>query len=61
MKIEIPQKNIFSHPEFGAELISGGGKSQVPCLRIEAESGEIQWLYESNDIIRYLRNKVVGA
>lgn len=35
------------------ELITQGGKQQVPCLRIEA-SDEVQWLYESKDIIRYL-------
>jgi len=55
MKIEIPKKNISSDPEFKAELISGGGKKQVPCLRIEMENNKIQWLYESRDIIRYLR------
>lgn len=36
------------------ELISGGGKRTVPCLRIEREDGTVQWTYESNDIIKYL-------
>ena len=36
------------------ELISGGGKRTVPCLRIEREDGTVQWMYESNDIIKYL-------
>ncbi|MFK5947962.1 MAG: glutathione S-transferase N-terminal domain-containing protein [Methylococcales bacterium] len=58
MKIEIPNNNILSNPEFKAELISGGGKKQVPCLRIEMENNKIQWLYESRDIIRYLRKTV---
>ncbi len=35
------------------ELESSGGKIQVPCLKI-SNAGEISWLYESNDIIRYL-------
>jgi len=35
-------------------LITQGGKFQVPCLRIESQQG-IEWLYESNDIIKYLR------
>jgi len=35
-------------------LIDGGGKSQVPCLRIESEDGAVQWMYESRDIINYL-------
>jgi len=37
-----------------AELVTGGGKSQVPCLRIDNGSGNVQWMYESDDIIRYL-------
>ena len=36
------------------ELISGGGKSQVPCLRIQNTEGEVSWLYESDDIIDYM-------
>ena len=35
----------------------GGGKRQVPCLRIEATPGEVQWLYESMDIIAYLQRQ----
>ena len=37
-----------------AELIDGGGKGQVPCLRIEHPSQKIEWLYESADIAAYL-------
>ena len=36
------------------ELIDGGGKLKVPCLRIEDEAGKVNWMYESNDIINYL-------
>lgn len=39
-------------------LLSGGGKQQVPCLRIESADGDVEWLYESQDIIQYLRNSV---
>lgn len=38
---------------FQAELVTGGGKGQVPCLRIDDGSGNVQWMYESNDIIKY--------
>jgi len=34
--------------------MQGGGKTQVPCLRIEQAGGEVEWMYESDDIIRYL-------
>ena len=28
------------------ELLEGGGKIKVPCLRITAADGSVQWLYE---------------
>ncbi len=43
-----------SDREHAAALMQGGGKTQVPCLRIENAQGEVQWMYESNDIIQYL-------
>ena len=57
MRIEIAMKNILSSPKYKDELISGGGKKQVPCLRIENENGETRWIYESTDIIRYFRSR----
>ncbi len=33
-----------------------GGKAMVPCLRIE-EQGQVQWMYESADIIQYLNQR----
>lgn len=36
-------------------LLKGGGKGQVPCLRIESQ-GNIEWMYESDAIINYLRD-----
>ena len=35
-------------------LVAQGGKFQVPCLRIEHQQA-VEWLYESKDIIKYLR------
>jgi glutaredoxin len=39
------------------ELLAGGGDLKVPCLRIEGEQGQVQWLYESKDIVRYLEER----
>ena len=36
------------------ELIEGGGKLKVPCLRVEGKEGDVCWIYESSDIIAYL-------
>ncbi len=37
-------------------LLAQGGKAMVPCLRIENE-GQVQWMYESSDIIQYLNQR----
>lgn len=56
MGIEVECKNILSNPIYKAELIEGGGKKQVPCLRIQ-ENGSVRWLYESSDIIDYMKQQ----
>ena len=43
------------------ELLAGGGVLKVPCLRIEDEDGEVQWLYESGNIIQYLNQQLVAC
>jgi glutaredoxin len=40
-----------------AELLQGGGKVQTPCLRISDAQGQVQWMYESSDIIKYLQQR----
>jgi glutaredoxin len=45
----------------GEELLAGGGKLKVPCLRIEDGSGSVRWMYESGDIIRYLEERFAEA
>jgi len=55
--IEIGKRNILSNRDNEAELIQGGGKRQVPCLRIRRQSQPDEWLYESSAIVRYLRTR----
>lgn len=40
-----------------AELLAGGGQLKVPCLRINSDDGQVRWLYESGDIIKYLEDR----
>jgi len=40
------------------ELIREGGKHKVPCLRIEDDASGVKWLYESDRINLYLREKL---
>jgi glutaredoxin len=40
-----------------AELQQGGGKIQTPCLKIADGQGNVQWMYESGEIIKYLQQR----
>lgn len=51
--IPVTYKDINKEPAFRQELLKLGGKTQVPCLMIDGEP-----LYESSDIIRYLKQYV---
>ena len=42
-------------------LLQGGGQTKVPCLRITDKAGKSQWLYDSEKIIAYLRERFVAA
>lgn len=61
MKLDIELRDIRKDPSRRAELIAGGGMQQVPCLRIEQDSGEVTWMYESLDIIGWLRDNLSPA
>ena len=52
--VAVDLRDVMDAPNNKA-LVQGGGKSQVPCLLIE-QDGQQRWLYESDDIINYLRN-----
>lgn len=52
--IELPRKDILTDPGAREELISIGGKGQVPCLVIDGKA-----LYESADIIAYMDKHLI--
>jgi glutaredoxin len=54
LSLNIEQRDALRDPQSRRELLEGGGKIKVPCLRIPGEDGQATWLYESDDIIRYL-------
>lgn len=43
------------------DLVHGGGQAKVPCLRITDQAGNKQWMYESGEIIAYLRGRFAAA
>jgi len=53
LKLDIPLKNIDESSEVRNELISIGGKAQVPCLIIDGKA-----MYESNDIIKWFSENI---
>lgn len=55
--LELPERDILQDPAAFRELLAGGGRSTVPCLRIESAAGT-RWMYESGDIIDYLDNRL---
>ena len=42
------------------QLLEGGGKIKVPCLKIVDEHGGATWMYESAAIIQYFEERVIS-
>ncbi len=55
LPIKVTLKNIMENFDFRNELMLGGGKTQVPCLRVLDDASE-EWMYESRDIVEFLQN-----
>lgn len=56
LSLDIETRDALRHAESRAQLLEGGGKIKVPCLRITDENGQVEWKYESSDIIKYLQS-----
>lgn len=54
--LDVPMRDTVQDAGARDELIAGGGRATVPCLKIEA-GGVSRWLYESADIIDYLQRR----
>ena len=54
LNIDIDGKNIWQDRDALQELELATGRATVPVLRIETADGEVTWMPESNDIVRYL-------
>ncbi len=55
--LNIELRNAQPEGEHRMELLQGGGKIQVPCLRIQNTEGQDEWMYESQAIIHYLEDR----
>ena len=57
LSLNIQLLDAQKNPENRQALLKGGGQIKVPCMRIIQEDGKEQWMYESDDIIRYLEDR----
>jgi len=59
--LNIELRDARHDQEWRRQLLTKGGRLQVPCLHIPGAPGEAQWLYESSDIISYLEQRFSGS
>ena len=58
--LDVELRNIHATSACLRELVEATGRRSVPCLRIESEAGEVQWMHESRDIIGHLEQLAAG-
>jgi len=54
--VEVEKRNVMQNPAFRDQQQKATGRTTVPCLLIEDGESE-EWMYESADIIRYLKSQ----
>ena len=55
--LDIELRDARNDPRWNRELIDGGGRYQVPCLRLLNADGSSEWIYGSKTIIQYLHQR----
>ncbi|WP_404377472.1 glutaredoxin family protein [Vreelandella aquamarina] len=55
--LNIELRDAQLDPAHKQALQEGGGKVKVPCLKIKHDDGQVEWLYESDDINRWLHQR----
>jgi glutaredoxin len=57
LALQIEKRDARNDLKWNQELINDGGKYQVPCLKITADDGAVEWMYESSNINKYLSER----
>jgi glutaredoxin len=57
LSLNIELRDARGDEQHRAALLAGGGEIKAPCLKITDDQGNSQWMYESADIIQYLRKR----
>lgn len=62
-RLSLPIERLDAQPQGKNrdDLVQGGGQAKVPCLKITDSTGGSQWLYDSGEIITYLRGRFAPA
>jgi glutaredoxin len=62
-RLSLNIRHIDAQPEGSdrAALVAGGGLAKVPCLKITDAAGASQWLYDSDQIVAFLRSRFMHA
>lgn len=55
--LNIELRDAQLDPAHKQALLEGGGKVKVPCLKITDDAGQATWLYESDEINRWLHQR----
>ncbi|MBS1963564.1 MAG: glutathione S-transferase N-terminal domain-containing protein [Bdellovibrionales bacterium] len=58
LQVEIPIHDVLEDDAAFAALMRGGRRDQVPCLKIARAGEPERWLYESREIVRFLKETV---
>ncbi len=61
LELDIPLRNTMEDRSHRGELSDALGRTTVPVLRIEGPNGEVEWLPESADIVRFLAERFGDA
>jgi glutaredoxin len=56
--LSIELRDAKNNIDIKSELIREGGKHKVPCLRIESDTQNVQWLYSSDEICAFLDSEL---
>ena len=46
---------------FKKKLIKNGGMLKVPCLRVSSKKKQVEWIYESNEIIDFISKEIKNS
>ena len=56
--IQVDERDIMQNSQYREQLLAARGRTTVPVLRIDSPDGEVRWMPESRDIVRYLESLI---